>query len=303
MAIEKIELPSGTQGSSVSVEQKIAVWTEGVNYIHRLGDVLMKTGLFSGVRYEQPDEPTASSSQSEYTNGSLYKVWAIVGDDENATEVFAIGPYSFTVYSPSASTITYVLGAWLYVKYANGEYTLTERQHLGNYAACNIDLAYVTSNGVLFRSVFKRTNTSDPSSAVSKYGTIMIAKSNGRYPMICASAVSGSNSSSSEAQVDNGPLSHNRVLVANYGDQQYFRSHLPNQTGYSAKRYYNFATSAKQSVLVPFTGYGEAESYTYTAKGFWIPIASTAVRSGGFHKAHINNRNCVIDGYWALEDG
>lgn len=303
MAIEKIEIPSGTKGSSVSVKQKEAVWTEGVNYINRIGAALMKTGLFSSVRYEQPDKPTASSSQAEYAYGTLYKVWAVVGDEEDATEVFAIGPYGFTAYAPSETVTTYVLGACLYVKYANGEYTLTERQHLGNYAACNIDLAYVTSNGVLFRSVFKRTNTSDPSSAVAKYGTIMIAKSNGRYPMICASAVSGSNASSTESQVDNGPLSHNRVLVANYSDQQYFRTHLSGQTGYSVKRYYNFATSAKQSVLVPFTGYGKAESYTYTAKGFWIPIASTSVRSGGFHKAHINNCNCVIDGYWALEDG
>lgn len=303
MAIEKIEIPSGTKGSSVSVERKEAVWTEGVNYINRIGEVLMKTGLFSGVRYEQPEKPTAASSQAAYAYGSLYKVWAIVGDEEDATEVFAIGPYNFTANDPTETVITYALGACLYVKYANGEYTLTEQQTFTNYKACNIDLAYVTSNGVLFRSVFKRTNTSDPSSAVAKYGTIMIAKSNGRYPMICASAVSGSNNSSSDAQIDNGPLSHNRVLVANYGDQQYFRTHLPGQTGYSVKRYYNFATSAKQSVLVPFTGYGEAESYTYTAKGFWIPIASTSVRSGGFHKAHINNRNCVIDGYWALEDG
>ena len=302
MAIEKIEIPSGTIGSSDTTAQKKAVWSEGCTYIRNLGEALMKTGLFSSVRYEQPEEPTSSTPQADYATGSKYKVWASVEVDGEEKEIFALGPYSFTVYTPNATTLTYALGASLYAKYADGEYTVQENHYLSNYKACNIDLAYVTSNGVMFRSVFKRTNTSDPTSAVAKYGTIMIAKSNGVYPMVCMGACSGT-STSSEAQVDSGPLSHNRVLVANYGDQQYLRSLLSGQTGYSAKQYYTFSTSAKQSVLAPFAGYGKAEAFTYSPSGFWIPLASSTVRSGGFHKAHIDNKNCVIDGYWALADG
>ena len=302
MAIEKVEIQTGTPGASVAADQRHAVWEEGRDYLVSLKNLLEKTALFSGFRYELPDEPTASS-YTGYSDGSNYKLWCSVGVNEDAEEIFGIGPYSFTAYNPTQGTFTYAVGARIYVKYANGEYTVNEQQAIGGagHARANIDLAYVTSNGVLMRNILQRSTSSNPNSNPTVVVPIMIAKSNGKYPMIMAGGL-GSNMQASYLD-DNGQKAHNQAIIANYSDQQYFRTYRSGQTGYSAKQTFPFMTSAKQSELVPFAGYGKAEEYTYTAKGFWIPVASSTVRGGGLHKVHINGKNFVTDGYWALQDG
>ena len=305
MAIEKIEIPSGTLVTSsddTAAKIRHKVWLEGYNYIDNLKKVFEKTALFNvnGFRYELPPDPIDGGS-SAYNIGSSYKLWCSVGSGEEAEEVFGIGPYGFTNVNPSSGTTTYVVGANLYVKYASGEYTYTGQQYITTYYRANIDLAYVTSNGVLMRNILTRSIGNNPTAAPVAVVPIMIAKSNGKYPMIMAGGI-GASRSTSYYDTD-GPKSHNAALVANYGDQQYFRTFMSGEAGYSAKQTFPFMTSAKQSELVPFAGYGKAEEYTYTAKGFWIPVASSTVRSGGLHKAHINGKNFVTDGYWALQDG
>ena len=306
MAIEKIEIPSGTTITAEDdtvYKRRHKVWLEGYNYIDNLKKVFEKTALFNvnGFRYELPADPLEGDS-STYNIGSNYKLWCSVGSDEESEEIFAIGPNGFTATDPTTGVTTYAIGARIYVKYALGEYTYTDQQYIAAYRRANIDLAYVTSNGVLMRNVLSRASGTDPSSAPVAVVPIMIAKSNGKYPMIMAGGL-GSSGSASNYDTD-GPKSHNAVLVANYGDQQYFRTYLSTDPGhYNVKQTFPFMTSAKQSELVPFAGYGKAEEYTYTAKGFWIPVASSTVRSGGLHQAHINGKNFVTDGYWALQDG
>lgn len=306
MAIELVDISIGTYGTGTTLGNKQAVWDEGSSFVDQIGEILLMSGIFDDVEYEKPDRPTAEApNPSNYSNAIYYKVWGIITDNNERKRILSIGPNAFTSTSPTPSIECEAKGTRVTIAYKNGEATtsaLSIDKGYGGTASTNIssDLAYVTSNGILMRSVIDRARN-DAGAEVTKNGIIMIAKSNGNYPVICvARGGIGAN------QSDAGPYAHNGCTIACYSDESVISTSRPTTSigpTSNTKDYFRFATSAKQSELVPFAAYGKASEFTFTPYGFWIPVASATIRNGGWKKVHIDGKNYATDGYWALRDG
>ena len=302
MAIEKIEFLLGTQAAgsgSSAYDRAWAVYDEGCRYISQIAGALRASAIFTQVIEQTPPPPQQDGSDTVYRTLSNYKAIAMIGD----VPVITISGKEFSSSTPANNVIVYPIGATYVFPYQSGSTTYSGGITKG-YAGKTtkkvcIDVAYVTSNGVLFRSVIDRA-TNDASGEVNKQGELLIVKSNGQYPMI----ISGPTTNLTTYH-GIGQIAHNALVIGNYEDNSVIESSIyPTTSGsFDPKHYFQFSTSAKQSVLVPFAGVGGAEKFTFTPKGFWIPLAPTAIREGGLQKMHIDGRNCVTDGYWALQDG
>lgn len=317
MAIELVEITTGTYGPSTSDPDKTllshqAVWDEASSFINQIGEVLLMSGIFDEehIEYEKPDYPTAETpTPSGWNDGKMYIVWGLVGDGEEKVRVVGIAPNGFSTTSPNSSSMCRCRGMHVYVNYQNGERTeeySIDKVHAGTYSGKGTaDMAYVSSNGVLIRSVLDRAQNKD-SAEVTKNGVVMIAKSNGKYPIICASGGRSGNSSAAASYIDNGPMAHNACMMGCCSDDAVIYTTPPGASvgpSTNTKDYFRFATSAKQSVLAPFAAYGKANEFTFSPYAFWIPVASDVIRTGGWKKVHIDGKNYATDGYWALRDG
>lgn len=301
MAIKMFAFSNGTAVTSQmsTLEKAECVYDEGCKYISQIAEVMEASAIFSSVTLSRPPIPEEGLPDTTYRNALNYKAVGFIGD----VPVVSIGPYEFSNSQPSGVTTVYVLGVSYSFLYDGGASTYTSnisKSYSGKTKKnVAIDTAYATSNGVFFRSIIDRA--SDNASAdPTKVGELMIAKSNGTYPIIM-----GGPFERGTTYHGIGQIAHNAVCIGNYEDTVVIEtsSTVPTASGFDPKHYFQFSTSAKQSVLVPFAGYGGAERFSYTAKGFWIPIAPATVRNGGLQKMHIDGRNCVTDGYWALQDG
>ena len=317
MAIELVEITNGTYGPSTSDPDKTllsrqAVWDEGSSFVNQIGRILLMSGIFDDehLEYEKPDYPTAETPvPSGWNNGKNYIVWGLIGDGEEKSRVVGIAPNEFTTTSPNSSSMCRCKGMHVYINYQNGErtekYTI-DKGYAGTYSGKGTaDMAYVTSNGVLIRSVVDRAQNKD-SAEVTKNGAVMITKSNGEYPIICASGGRNGNISAAASYIDIGPMAHNACMIGCYSDDAVIYTTPPvSSVGptTNTKDYFRFATSAKQSVLAPFAAYGKANEFTFSPYAFWIPVASDVIRNGGWKKVHIDGKNYATDGYWALRDG
>ena len=311
MAIELVEITTGTYGGSTTLERLMALYDEGTSFITQIGDILDSSGIFDDIEYDAPEMPTEETASSSHPCrvASNYKVWGVIGDEEEAVRVVGLGFISFTNLTPGASALTRAKGTKVYINYQNGErteeYTI-DKGYNGTYNSKGAaDMAYVTSNGVLIRSVIDRAQNKD-SAEVTKNGVVMIAKSNGKYPIVCASGGRSGTSGSAASYIDNGPMAHNACMIGCYSDDAVIYT-TPPASGVgpttNTKDYFRFATSAKQSVLAPFAAYGKANEFTFSPYAFWIPVASDVIRTGGWKKVHIDGKNYATDGYWALRDG
>lgn len=287
MAIELIEIydagvNSSTAGSADMARHQDAIWM-----ITQLQNVLDKTGMFSKLELDYPE--TASTG----TSRTAYKVVAYVKVNGEDVPAFSLTPYSSAV----SNTLYYCKGYGVNAYYANGQNILDVHTDVSSGRRCSFDLAYVTSNGALFRICHKRASSSMDAECTA-FGSLLIAKSNGAFPVIISHAYDPSSTSFSTT------INYHKykVQVISYGDSSYIESSTYSATQ-KPNEYYQFATSAKQSVLAPFAAYGEASKFTFSPYAFWIPLAPTTVRDGGFKKIHIGDKNYVTDGYWALRDG
>lgn len=311
MAIELVEITNGHYGGSTTLERNMALYDEGMSFITQIGEILDTSGIFDDVEYDAPEMPTEETSSTTHPCrvASNYKVWGVIGDAEEAVRVIGFGFSDFTSLTPNASTLTRAKGTNVYINYQNGErtekYTI-DKGYTGTYQnKGTVDIAYVTSNGVLIRSVVDRAQNKD-SAEVTKNGVVMIAKSNGKYPIICASGGRSGDSGASSNYIDNGPMAHNACMIGCYSDDVVIYTTPPSSTvgpTTNTKDYFRFATSTKQSVLAPFAAYGKANEFTFSPYAFWIPVASDVIRTGGCKKVHIDGKNYATDGYWALRDG
>lgn len=306
MAIELVDISNGTYGTGTTLGNRQAVWDEGSSFVEQIGEILLMSGIFTEVEYEKPDRPTEENQNpSGYTNATNYKVWGIIIEGDERKRIISIAPNNFTTTSPTPSIQCRAKGTAVGVVYKNGEATTSlpiDKGYAGSASTAKItsDLAYVTSNGILIRSVIDRA-TNNAAAEVTKNGVIMIVKSNGPYPIVCV-AQGGANS----GQSDTGPYAHNGCTIACYSDESIVSTPRPTTSigpTTNTKNYFRFSTSAKQSELVPFAAYGKASEFTFTPYGFWIPVASATIRNGGWKKVHIDGKNYATDGYWALRDG
>lgn len=296
MAIEQIEFVNGTIKPGDSLGNKIATWSEGCAYIRRIGNALKATGMFDDnhISYTEPDMPTENTS---YGSATDYKANFSIDVDGTSVYLFSIGPADWINGGGTNKTTTYAINLSVTFAYGSGAYTATVNSATSGSTQANdcINVAYVTSNGVLFDAAYTRSSTGEKLPTRKTY--LMVAKSNTKYPMIMLS------STGSYQQIGLGVDAHQGVVIANYEDSSYITTQQTKSPTNAMKDYFFFHTSIKQSVLVPFAGVGGADKFTYSPKAFWIPIAPTAIRDGGLQKMHIDGRNMVTDGYWALADG
>jgi hypothetical protein len=315
MAIELVEIRNGTYGSGNSAPSKaneLAIYDEGSSFVDQIGEILLMSGLFDDehIEYDKPDPPTDETydaSSKPWRAASNYRVWGVVDDENERVRAVGFGPNIFrtssstNTVSPSGTTPVRVCGTVVVIRLQNGT-TLTCEIGNSGIKKATADIAYVTSNGVIIRSVVRRTEDKEAAEP-TKYSPIMVAKGNGPYPIVCIGAYS---LIASSAYRDAGPMAHNGCVIACYSDENMITTSASSGTvgpSTNTKDYFRFATSAKQSVLAPFAAYGKANGFTFSPYAFWIPVASDVIRTGGWKKVHIDGKNYATDGYWALRDG
>lgn len=146
--------------------------------------------------------------------------------------------------------------------------------------------AWTTSNGALLRY----------RNSMGYYGAIIIAKSGDEYPILVLkySEVNADLNSNAAAHATN-------LRFVHYTDSSVAST---NSGSDSATPYVlRFNSTAKQSVMCPFAGFGGLSNLSYTKYAFWLPEAPNSIRNGGCQRITLDGKNYVTDGYYALRDG
>ena len=147
-----------------------------------------------------------------------------------------------------------------------------------------LDLAYMTSRGVMFRvKVATYTSTTTGSIPVDLYATIAIGKSNDHYPIIAISNPTGAVQSPVNNEMTNRVCGVHHLTDLNKLD--YTKPAI---------------TSEHQAVLVPFMGYGDEISVSYAPHMFWSPVSNAY--QNGFRVIVFEGDSYVTNGYWMIRD-
>lgn len=249
-------------------------------YVDQIAQVLEDSGIFTSVVKIKNDPEAVEEYQK-------YHVKAYVGDDMVAE--FRLGGATTT----QASSYKVLNHHYFDLVYANGlrKYSIRPTSFGNYYTGIGFRKAYVTSNGIIFQfNIYSIDNTNH------QWGAIIIAKSNKSHPVIIApnNGVQGIRGSVVACH-------SYEVITACYTDDNVSIS--KGQYSGSQCNLYNYNTTAKQSMMFPFTAYGSPNGdYTYSKYALWIPFAPANVRNAGFQKALVNDKAYVIDGYFALRD-
>jgi hypothetical protein len=256
-------------------------------YIDTMAQLLRDSALFDSVEVVKPSDDTAWAD---------YAVYGKINDNR------IIG---FSLYADcranSGNTMWLCDRPKITAYYNNGDsYDVSGSAvtPYSNVPGLGFDSAYITSNGIMIRWVKQRRTSSDPKSTPTVYASVIIAKSGKEYPII----VPFTNGASGNDGTLVG-LHGNGIPVVCYTDAAVTRTAIGSAVNTSVM-VYNYNTTAKQSLLMPFGGWGGInEDFTYSKYAFWIPFAPASLRNGGYQKISVNGKSFVTDGYFALSDG
>ena len=258
-------------------------------YVDQMYQIAIDCGLFTRVEKVKPEEPPETNPYE------AYRVSAYIDDVEVIRFDLTGAPVSFSGSPGTISLQHHRLTAY----YNNGQnsYSIRPITDSFNYAVgMGFRKAYVTSNGILIR--IREYYASSYGSTINAYGTAMISRSNKRYPIVVGPI--GSGNYTSNTRRDTTSCHKYDVLSVCYADESYMLS-----GGYygNARLIYQYATTAKQTMLFPFIAYGAPNyDYTYSKYACWMPFTSNAIRNGGLQKVLVNGKAYVTDGYFALRD-
>lgn len=147
-----------------------------------------------------------------------------------------------------------------------------------------LDLAYLTSRGVMFRvKIATYTASGSGSVPVELYSTIAIGKSNDGYPIIVISTPTGAVTTPTTNELTN------RVCGVN---------HLPDLNKLDLTK--PAISTEHQAVLVPFMGYGDEVHVFYSPHMFWSPVSNAY--QDGFRVIVFEGDSYVSNGYWMIRD-
>ena len=194
----------------------------------------------------------------------------------------------------SSAAVPYVYGVCVDAFYANGNQTYIYTKGPAQSSSGGGKSYYkaaITSNGVLFGIAAYRDAINY---APTVTGTIIVAKSNGDYPIIVCGANLFTNSAANTAS--NRSLN---VLTCNYEDTNYMLTNSSTGSNQNPD-IYQYNTSAGQSVLVPFAAYGRSSEKSFSPYAFWKSVSGEYQRA--YKKVHIGDKNYVTDGWWLLRD-
>lgn len=252
-------------------------------YVDRIAQVLTDCGLFDNVVKNKP------SGEGTYAD---YSVEAYVSDDKIVK--FSLNAAVITP-SGAGATTKFLNSHVLSFYYGGGVYaceTIIPTSRTMYTAGIGFRYAYVTSNGIMF----KFNEYSASAGTVTSWGSIIIARSNKQHPLIIAP-----NSGTNNIRGTTVACHSYEIIVGCYSDEEYSKSKT--QYGGLPCELYNFNTTAKQTEMFPFLGYGSPNNdNTYSKYALWIPFAPTSVRNGNFQKVLVNDKAYITDGYFALRD-
>ena len=255
-------------------------------YVDQIHQVLVDCGLFTRIVKNKPDEPPETNPYE------AYYVDAFIDDDRVLRFDLSAAPSTIS----GNRTLNYQR---LLAYYAGGDYSVQiTPTSIGVSSISNFGFrkAYATSNGVFIRMLTAYNST--VSQTNYGYGAVMIAKSNKRCPIVVAPI----DPQTDYATTRYTALACHRYYVAsvNYDDPSYLRSTSNQSNQYRA---YNYATTAKQTMMFPFLAGGDTNyDYTYSKYACWMPYAPNSIRNGGLQKVLANGKAYIIDGYFALRD-
>lgn len=250
-------------------------------YVNTMHQLLVDSGLFTSVEKNIPATPSQSNPYNDYY------VTAYIGDDP----VVKFELYNAPVTNASYKTLNCQRAR---VYYSNGTSSATVGPSFAtstNTTGLGFRRAYVTSNGVILQL------NAYVSGVTVYWGSLIIARSSKNYPLIAGPTSDGFPDSTRNNIVN----CHSRCIIsACYGDESRV---LSGDRYGTTQDFYNFNTTAKQTLMFPFTAYGEPNGeYSYSKYALWIPFAPATTRNGGFQKVLVNGKSYVIDGYYALRD-
>lgn len=241
----------------------------------------------------------SSSGREEIQNGIIICTeYAIAGNNADYYMAMIIvngvlcAALGISTIVTNSSSYKYANGVKVYSFYANGVSYYTY-----NKSPVNSDFgtpksyykAAITSNGVMFGISQWRTNATV---APSITGSIIVAKSNGDYPIVICGCGVYSNSTT-PALVRSGS-----VFVCSYEDTSYLLTNT--NTSNATADIYRYNASAGQSILVPFAAYGRSNEKSFSPYAFWKSVSGEYTQ--GYKKVHVGDKNYVTDGWWLLRD-
>lgn len=253
-------------------------------YVNTMYQLLVDTGIFTSVVKTMPSEPHEPAPYEEYY------VTAYIGDDP----VLRFEIWNSPVTNGSYRTLNcHRVRAY----YNNGISSTTVSPAFGSSettVGMGFRKAYVTSNGVILQFY---TYATTGYQAATFWSSVIIAKSSKDHPIIIGPTYANY-TSSTRTSIE---ACHKYCIVSVcYPDANYVVS--GDNYGANGSRY-GYAATAKQTLMFPFTAYGEPnDEYSYSKYALWIPDAPSTIRSGGFQKVLVNGKSYVIDGYFALRD-
>ena len=155
---------------------------------------------------------------------------------------------------------------------------------------------WTTSRGILIRFKYINSNSQEV------YGAVVVAKSNAKFPVI----VTRSSTSLSYSDYLSTSMMHQTGLAfLKYDDPQYVNTGTYGSIqSYSYPYVLYYHTSAKHTVMCPFSAYGSISHSSYTKYAFWLPLAPSGFRSlTNPQRITLDGKNFVTDGYFAIQDG
>lgn len=248
-------------------------------YVDQIGQLLIDCGIFTSVEKHKP--------QSTGTYADYY-VSGFIDQDK----VVEFGLTGAPVTSGNYKTLnSHKITGWYANGVSSGYAAITSNTYQKVGMGCR--KAYCTSNGVIIQFyTYASSSAYNPS-----WGSIVIAKSNKAHPVIVL--MPPPNYVNYERATNEQCHSANLYVLC-YPDESLVATGTSRTEAYD---YFKYMTTAKQSLMFPFTAYGAPNgNYSYTKYGMWIPFAPSSIRNGGFQKVLVNGKSYVIDGYFALRD-
>lgn len=259
------------------------------SFVDQIATIMTNSNQFDSV---ESVKPTGSTYAPDYKVNCKVKA----DDSSSPVTVLTISPNGILSDGNNKGFDSAIITAYYNSGASSIEYTVGTQSSSLQASHPGIIQIWTTSRGILVRFGVINSNSQ------LVYGAIVVAKSNAKFPVIVTRV------GTSLSYMDNmytGTMHQTGLAILKYDDSQYVNTGL-----YSSVQTYNYPyviyyhTSAKHTVMCPFAAYGSISHSSYTKYAFWLPLASSGLRSlSNPQRITLDGKNFVTDGYFAIQDG
>ena len=259
------------------------------SFVDQIATIMTNSNQFDVV---ESVKPTGSTYAPDYAVNCKVKA----DDESSPVTVLKISPNGILGDGNNKGFDSAIITAYYNSGTSTVEYTVGTQSSTLQASRPGIIQIWTTSRGILIR--FRVIN----SNSQLVYGAIVVAKSNAKFPVI----VTRPGMALSYTDYMTTELMHRTGLsILKYDDSQ-----CTNTGFYGDVQTYNYPytpyyhTSAKHTVMCPFAAAGSVSHSSYTKYAFWLPLASSGLRSlTNPQRITLDGKNFVTDGYFAIQDG